>query len=172
MSYIVIVPAGVLVPSTQAEFVAFIVPDDIERHLAQQRKGSRCHFIATARIVFPEGDIQHPMQAIFQSPSGGARLESNPRAHHRNGSGNSVCRPGFHSDARRCGWFLSPRYCESRANPVTAPAMTALTAMIRIPISLCWARPGRRGSDNAEKDFTIPSTMTFLLCFKKWKSIA
>lgn len=68
MSYIVIVPAGVLVPSTQAEFVAFIVPDDIERHLAQQRKGSRCHFIATARIVFPEGDIQHPMQAIFNRP--------------------------------------------------------------------------------------------------------
>lgn len=33
MSHIVIVPAGVLALSTQAEFVALIVPDDIERHL-------------------------------------------------------------------------------------------------------------------------------------------
>jgi hypothetical protein len=77
MSHIVIVPACVLAPSTQAELVALILPDDIERHLAQQRKGSRCHFIATATIVFPESDIQHPMQTIFNRPVAAHSLNQN-----------------------------------------------------------------------------------------------
>ncbi len=77
MSHIVIVPAGVLAPPTQAELVALIVPDDVERHLAQQCKGSRCHLIATATIVFPESDIQHPMQTIFNRPMAAHGLNQN-----------------------------------------------------------------------------------------------
>src|SRR3954468_716807 len=65
---VLIIPGGLLATRPHADLGCSAVTDEVDGHLAQDSQVASCRPIPHAAVILTEGDIQDPMEPIFQGP--------------------------------------------------------------------------------------------------------
>src|SRR3982751_1467714 len=87
--HVIIVPGGLLATRPHADPGCSVPPHEVDGDLAQDGQVARCRAIPDAAVILAEGDIEDPMESIFQSSSAGGSPGSAPWGHHRSLTGSS-----------------------------------------------------------------------------------
>src|SRR3954469_6053212 len=66
--HVIIVPGGLLATRPHADLDCSAVTDEVDGDLAQESQVASCRPIPDAAVILPEGDIQDPMEPIFDRP--------------------------------------------------------------------------------------------------------
>src|SRR5215213_3189459 len=68
LEHVIVIPGGFLAPAAETGLSAPIAGDKVEGDLADEGKVARSRTIAHAAIILTEGDVQHPMQRVLDTP--------------------------------------------------------------------------------------------------------
>src|SRR3954452_17879771 len=68
LEHVAIVPGSLLAPATEAGLRAPVSGDQVESDLAQESEVACSRPVAHAAVILPEGDVQHPMQRVLNTP--------------------------------------------------------------------------------------------------------
>src|SRR5215204_6909804 len=63
-----VVPGGFFAPAAEAGLRASVLGDKVEGDLANESEGAHSRPVAHAAVILPEGDVQHPMQRVLNTP--------------------------------------------------------------------------------------------------------
>jgi hypothetical protein len=74
--HIIIVPGGLLATSADADFGYSVATHEVDGDLTQDGQVASCRSIPDTAVIFPERDIQDPMEPIFNRPVPADRLRS------------------------------------------------------------------------------------------------
>src|SRR4051794_17024884 len=66
--HVAIVPGSLLAPATEAGLRAPVSGDQVESDLAQESEVACSRPVAHAAVILAEGDVQHPMQRVLDTP--------------------------------------------------------------------------------------------------------
>src|SRR4051795_11479056 len=68
LEHVAVVPGSLLAPATEAGLGAPVSGDQVESDLAKKSEVARRRPVAHAAVIFAEGDVQHPMQRVLNTP--------------------------------------------------------------------------------------------------------
>ena len=66
--HVIIVPGGLLATRPHADPGCSVPPHEVDGDLAQDGQVASCRSIPDAAVILTEGDIQDPMEPIFDGP--------------------------------------------------------------------------------------------------------
>ena len=66
--HVIVVPGGLFAPTAYAGLTAAIGGDEVESDFAEQGEVAGGGAMAHSAIIFSEGDIENPMQAVLDAP--------------------------------------------------------------------------------------------------------
>jgi hypothetical protein len=66
--HVIIVPGGLLATRPHADPGCSFPPHEVNGDLAQNGQVASCRAIPDAAVILAEGDIQNPMEPIFDTP--------------------------------------------------------------------------------------------------------
>jgi hypothetical protein len=70
-----VVPGGLLAPSTDANPCCSIATYEVDGDFAQDGQIASCRAIPDAAVILPERDIEDPMEHVFHGPVPADRLD-------------------------------------------------------------------------------------------------
>src|SRR3954465_1803423 len=73
--HVIIVPGGLLATRPHADPGCSVPPHEVDGDLAQDGQVARCRAIPDAAVILAEGDIEDPMEPIFNRPVPADRLD-------------------------------------------------------------------------------------------------
>src|SRR3954453_23154703 len=68
LEHVGVVPGSLLAPAAEAGLGAPVSGDQVESDLAKESEVARRRPVAHAAVILPEGDVQHPMQRVLNTP--------------------------------------------------------------------------------------------------------
>src|SRR3954447_12736423 len=68
LEHVGVVPGSLLAPATEAGLGAPVSGDQVESDLAKKSEVARSRPVAHSAVIFAEGDVQHPMQRVLNTP--------------------------------------------------------------------------------------------------------
>src|SRR5436853_628024 len=68
LEHVAVVPGSLLAPATEAGLGAPVPGDQVESDLAKESEVARSRPVAHPAVIFAEGDVQHPMQRVLNTP--------------------------------------------------------------------------------------------------------
>src|SRR3954470_5120001 len=68
LEHVAVVPGSLLAPATEAGLGAPVPGDQIEGELAKEGEVARSRPVAHPAVILAEGDVQHPMQRVLNTP--------------------------------------------------------------------------------------------------------
>ncbi len=68
LEHVIVIPGGFLAPAAETDLAAFVPGHQVKGDLAQEGKVARSRAVAHAAIILTEGDVQHPMQRVLDTP--------------------------------------------------------------------------------------------------------
>src|SRR5215211_1573568 len=80
LEHVAVVPGSLLAPATEAGLGAPVPGDQVESDLAQEGEVARSRPVAHAAVILAEGDVQHPMQCVLNTPMPADRLDQDGRS--------------------------------------------------------------------------------------------
>ena len=66
--HVLIIPGGLLAPRSHADPGCSVPAHEVDGDLAQDGQVAGRRAIPDAAVILPEGDIQHPVEPIFDTP--------------------------------------------------------------------------------------------------------
>jgi hypothetical protein len=66
--HVLIIPGGLLAPRSHADPGCSVPAHEVDGDLAQDGQVASCRAIPDAAVILPEGDIENPMEPIFNRP--------------------------------------------------------------------------------------------------------
>src|SRR3954465_14532606 len=73
--HVIIVPGGLLATRPHADPGCSVPPHEVDGDLAQDGQVASCRAIPDAAVILAEGDIEDPMEPIFNRPVPADRLD-------------------------------------------------------------------------------------------------
>src|SRR5437764_13965898 len=68
LEHVAVVPGSLLAPATDAGLGASVFGDQVESDLANKSEVARSRPVAHPAVILTEGDVQHPMQRVLNTP--------------------------------------------------------------------------------------------------------
>src|SRR3954470_2372335 len=68
LEHVAVVPGSLLAPATEAGLRAPVSGDQVESDLAKEGEVAHSRPVAHAAVILTEGDVQHPMQRVLNTP--------------------------------------------------------------------------------------------------------
>src|SRR5215210_1775374 len=68
LEHVAVVPGSLLAPAMEAGLGAPVSGDQVESDLAKESEVGRSRPVAHAAVILAEGDVQHPMQRVLNTP--------------------------------------------------------------------------------------------------------
>src|SRR5688500_1962894 len=65
---VTVAPSGYFAPATEAGLGAPISGDKVESDVAKESEVARSRPVAHAAVILAEGDVQHPLQRVLNTP--------------------------------------------------------------------------------------------------------
>src|SRR5215211_2924427 len=80
LEHVAVVPGSLLAPAPEAGLGAPVSGDQVESDLAKKSEVTRRRPVAHAAVILTEGDVQHPMQRVLNTPMSADRPDQDGRS--------------------------------------------------------------------------------------------
>src|SRR3954454_8924162 len=151
LEHVAVVPGSLLAPAAEAGLGAPVSGDQVESDLAKESEVARSRPVAHAAVILAEGDVQHPMQRVLNTPVPADRPDQD------SGIIIAACQEVADLGLDRAGAVDAPDRLHRQNRPQVRPAVQGLEVL------------DRRGHEDAPTD---QATVALVKGVEHWSPLA
>src|SRR5918993_2985429 len=125
LEHVAVVPGGFFAPAAEAGLRASVLGDKVEGNFAKESEVAHSRSVAHAAVILAEGDVQHPMQRVLNTPVPADRPDQDGRGV------AAACQEGADFGADLAGAVDAPDGLDGQTRTQVRPAVQGLEILDR-----------------------------------------